>query len=358
VGSGVGERELIDKLVETLGETPSINFHGEHRGRTSDSGVGTIIDIDIEGRPFKLIVEVKGSGFPRDVREAVWRLRDRHRGETADIHEAIPVFVSEAVSPGARDVLRKERIGYFDESGSLHIPAPGVFVLIDRPMAKRQKRLVNSVFQGRRAQIVHAAWVTPAEWFGVRELAEQARVSPATASQTLIEMERRDWVEARGSGPAKERRLSDRTALLDAWSEYQRTAKPAPMRRYYVPGGQVAQVLAKLDDAAQRVGADYEVTGQVAGQAYSPYMTRISQVQCRIGADRIDDLLSSIDGRSVSEGWNLSVIDVEGQGDFAFSQRIDGVCMADPLQAYLDLLQGGGRAREFAEHLRRERLEA
>jgi hypothetical protein len=183
-------------------------------------------------------------------------------------------------------------------------------------------------------------------------------VSPATASQTLIEMERRDWVETRGSGPAKERRLSDRKALLDTWSEYQRTTKPAPMRHYYVPGGQIAQVLAKLDEAAQGAGVDYEVTGPVAGQAYSPYMTRISQVQCRVGADRVENLLASIDARSVNEGWNLSVIEVDGQGDFAFSQRIDGAWMADPLQAYLDLLQGGGRAREFAEHLRREKLEA
>lgn len=355
----MSERGLIDRLVETLGEIPSARIHGEHRGSAADTGVDTVIDIDIDGHPVKLIVEVKSSGFPRDVREAIWRLRDRsYPGEMTSAQEIVPIFVSEAVSPGAREVLSKERIGYFDNSGSLHIPAHGAFVLIERPMAKRQKRVINSVFQGRRAQIVHAAWVAPAEWFGVHELADQARVSPATASQTLIEMERRDWVETRGSGPAKERRLSDRTALLDAWSEYQSTTKPAPMRHYYVPGGQVAQVLAKLDQAARRVGADYEVTGPVAGQAYSPYMTRISQVQCRVGAHRAEDLLASIDGRSVSEGWNLSVIEVEGQGDFAFSKRIDDVWMADPLQAYLDLLQGGGRAREFAEHLRREKLEA
>lgn len=352
------ERGLIDKLVETLADIPSAYIDNEHRHRTPDSGIDATIEMVIDGRPISLIVEVKSSGFPRDVREAVWRLRDRHRGATPNIAEAVPVFVSETVSPGARDVLRRERIGYFDDSGSLHIPAHGAFILIERPLAKRQKRTINSVFQGRRAQIVHAAWVTPDEWFGVHELAEQAKVSPATASQTLIEMERRDWVEARGSGPAKERRLSDRTALLDAWSEYQRTTKPAPMRHYYVPGGQVAQVLAKLQEAAREVGADYEVTGQVAGQAYSPYMTRISQIQCRIGADRIGELMSAIDARSVNEGWNLSVIEVEGQGDFAFSKQIDGVWMADPLQVYLDLLQGGGRAREFAEHFRREKLEA
>ncbi len=311
--------------------------------------------MQIDGRPIRLIVEAKRSGFPRDVREVVWRLRDRQRC-SVDYQDAVPLFASETVSPGAREVLRKEGVGYFDESGSLFIPAPGVYVLIDRPMIKRQQRRLGSVFAGRRAQVVHAAWVAR-DWFGVHELADRARVSPATASQTLTDMERRDWVEVRGSGPAKERRLSDRQALLDAWSEHQHSAKPSAARHYYVPGGQVGHVVAKLDRVAEQLGAEYEVTGPVAAQAYSPYLSRISQVQCRLAAQG-DALLKHMDARAVTEGWNLSVVDIAAPGELVFRQRLEGAWMADPLQTYLDLLQSGGRSREFAEHLRQERLVA
>jgi len=350
----VYERTLIDQLIDALRDIPGADVRHEQYADIAERDVDALIEMEIDGRPVTLIVEAKRSGFPRDVREVVWRLRDRLRGNAR--HDTVPIFASETVSPGAREVLRQERIGYFDESGSLFIPAPGAYVLIDRPMMKRQQRRLGSVFAGRRAQVVHAAWLVE-DWFGVHELADRAKVSPATTSQTLIDMERRDWVEVRGSGPAKERRLSDRRALLDAWSDHQRSAKPAPAQHYYVPGGQVAQVIAKLDAAAEELDAEYEVTGPVAAQAYSPYLSRISQVQCRLSA-RADDLLARMDARAVNEGWNLSVIETVAPGDLAFRRRMDGAWMADPLQTYLDLLQGGGRSREFAEHLRQERLAA
>jgi hypothetical protein len=60
--------------------------------------------------------------------------------------------------------------------------------------------------------------------------------------------------------------------------------------------------------------------------------------------------------RAVREGWHLGVIESESVGEFAFLQRINDAWFADPLQTYLDLLQGGGRSKEMAEHLRTEPL--
>jgi hypothetical protein len=76
--------------------------------------------------------------------------------------------------------------------------------------------------------------IANSDWFGVHEIAERAGVSPATASETLIAVERREWVEVRGAGPSKERRLNNPRALLDAWSNYQGSVKPKAVRHYYV----------------------------------------------------------------------------------------------------------------------------
>jgi len=350
------EQALVEQLNAALAEIPGAVLDPDVAILLQDGWADAVIDVAINGRSLRLFVLVKRSAFPRDVRESIWQLHE-HLREIPDINgQRVPMVASETVSPGARKHLQDARVGYFDESGSLYIPADGVYVLVDRPMAKRQKRSINAVFTGRRAQVLHAAWVCRREWFGVQDVAERAQVSPATASQTLTELERRDWVEVRGSGPTKERRLSDRRALLDAWAQHQRTSKPPEMRTYYVPESAVAPVVRKLDAVATQVGADYEITGAVAGQAHAPYMSHIGQIQCRIGAERADAVLAQMNARSVIDGWNLAVIRADSPSDFAFRERNEFGWIADPLQTYLDLLQGGGRSSEFADHLRAERL--
>jgi len=43
-------------------------------------------------------------------------------------------------------------------------------------------------------------------------------------------------------------------------------------------------------------------------------------------------------------------------GELLFRERISDAWLASPVQVYLDLLRGEGRAKEMAEHLRKERL--
>ena len=50
------------------------------------------------------------------------------------------------------------------------------------------------------------------------------------------------------------------------------------------------------------------------------------------------------------------VIEDTGKRDIAVGERIDGIAYAPPVQVYLDLMQGFGRAKELADHLRADRL--
>src|SRR5690606_33343139 len=106
-------------------------------------------------------------------------------------------LVAESLSPGAKELLRSEGVGYYDSGGSLYLPAPGAYIYIDKPPPKTLTKSVRTLFAGRRAQVLHALLVQHARWFGVTELAQQAMVSPATASQVLSELERFDWLEIR-----------------------------------------------------------------------------------------------------------------------------------------------------------------
>ena len=193
--------------------------------------------LHVAGKPIHALVELKKAVYPRDVRQLVWRIRDLARQQLAGESggEPLAVLVAESISPGAKELLRAERVGYYDSGGSLYLPARGAYLYVDRPPPKSLSRSMRSLFTGRRAQVLHGLLVRHQDWFGVKDLAEQALVSPATASQVLTEMERFDWLESRGQGPSKQRHLREPAALLDTWAKQLSSIRPPALRRYFVP---------------------------------------------------------------------------------------------------------------------------
>lgn len=355
------ERELLDGLVDAIGGLPEGQawIGGREVAIGPRGRVDAIVEALIAGRPLQLVVEAKREAFPRDVRETIWQLRN-HLAHLADgDREIVPFFVARAISPGARDILREEGVGFYDLGGTLYIPAKQAFVYIDRPAPRKSRKIFDSVFQGQKARVVQAVFARRNDWLSVKEIAENTEVSPATASATLSEMERREWVDVEGAGPSKLRRLRSPRLLLDAWVKYIADQKPPKFERYYVPGADAEQLAQRLDEACREAGAAYAVTSEAAAQVYAPYLSSISQVRCRIvPGPRQRDVLDILQARPVSEGWNLGVIETRARGDITVGERIGGICLAEPLQVYLDLLQGTGRSKEMAAHLRTERLEA
>lgn len=344
--------KLDDRLIYELAE--ALRLIGFEAQRIEDDmpggeGVDAYMDISTPELVVKLAIEVKSSGFPRDIKAALYGMQ-RFMGSNA--MPVIPVILAPIISPGARDVLKEHRVGYFDRSGSLYLSGRGIHIQIDKPPTKKQTRIASAIFVGRRAQVIHAAWVSDEEWFGVHELAERSGASAATASQTLIALEQQDFAESRGSGPAKQRRLKDRRALLDAWSEQRTRAKPLPLQRYYAPQISPGAIAAALDEACRSLDTRYEVTGAAAGNIHAPHLTTVSRLECRLPPIMADAVMDRVGARRVQEGWNVGVIEAGSDIDFAFTERHHGFCIADPLQCYLDLLQGGGRSKELAAHLR------
>jgi hypothetical protein len=354
------EKDLIGHFLSALQEVPDTTANIASTEVSSSNGrADALIDAQIGGESVLLLVEAKRSAFPRDVREAVWQLRNYLAHHSSAARQIVPMVIAESISPGARSLLRQEHIGYYDTGGSLYVPARGAYLFVDKPIPKRHARSLSALFAGRRAQVLQAMWEDRQGWFGVHAIARRASVSPATASETLIALERREWVISKGSGPAKERRLADPRGLLDAWTAYQTAARPVPLRHYYVPGPKIDELVHHLDRSSEEHGATYAITGAVAAQAYAPYLSNISQLHCRLSAGAAAEaVLESLEARPVREGWNLGVIESKSAGEFAFRERINDAWFASPLQTYLDLLQGAGRSKEMAEHLRNERLSA
>ncbi|WP_374692517.1 hypothetical protein [Accumulibacter sp.] len=356
------ERQLIARFVDALRELPEVDAdlehwepaikHGDRRGHDAQ------VDLRVAGKSFVLLIEAKKTVFPRDVRQVIWQFREASHGlPKGQGEEHLSLLVAESISPGAKELLRSERVVYYDSGGSLFLPAPGAYLYIDRPPPKTLAKSVRALFSGRCAQVLHALLVQHRDWFGVTELAQQAMVSPATASQVLTELERFDWLVSRGQGPSKERHLREPAALLDAWAKQLASIQAPTLRRYYVPATKADTLPMRIGEAFDAHDVQYAVSHEAAAQRYAPFLSRVSQKRTRvlIGANA-DAAIGDLGARFVNEGANLAVIEAKSPGELLFSEKVGGLWLASPIQIYLDLLRGEGRSKEMAEHFRKERI--
>ena len=353
-------RQLIARFVDALRELPEVDAdleHWEPASKHGDRGHDAQVDLHVAGKSFVLLIEAKKTVFPRDVRQVIWQFREASHGRPTGQGEPLSLLVAESISPGAKELLRSERVGYYDSGGSLFLPAPGAYLYIDKPPPKTLARSVRALFSGRRAQVLHALLIQHRDWFGVTELAQQAMVSPATASQVLTELERFDWLESRGQGPSKERHLREPAALLEAWAKQLASIRPPTLRRYYVPSAKADTLPMRIGEAFDAHDVQYAVSYEAAAQRYAPFLSSVSQVRTRvlISAD-VEAAIGDLGARFVTEGANLAIIEAKSPGELLFREKVGGLWLASPIQIYLDLLRGEGRSKEMAEHFRKERI--
>ena len=186
----ITERRLVEQFLEALRALPEVRAElepGQPRGPEPDRGYDAQVGLWVAGKPVTVLIEARKALYPRDVRQVLWRLREfsRRWPREPQAHETVLLLIAESISPGAKELLRDEQVGYYDSGGSLFLPARGVYLYVDKPPPKPVSKSMRSLFSKRRAQVLHALLMRHEDWFGVTALAGQARVSPATASQVL-----------------------------------------------------------------------------------------------------------------------------------------------------------------------------
>lgn len=357
----VTNRRLLDQFLATLNELPEVRARLDPPVRFDGQVTGhdARVEVRANGKTATLLIDMKKVLYPRDARQALWKFQEFSRRCLQFSEERKPVsfLVARSISPGAKDLLRYERVGYYDSGGSLFLPAVDIYVYVDKPPPKNLSKSIKSLFLGCRAQVLHMLLMRHGEWLGVKEAAAQARVSSSTASQVLARLERLDWVVSRGRGPAKERNLREPGALLDEWAKQLAVLRPLALRRYFVPSLRAEGLIQKFAEACTANKAEYAITHEAAGQRYAPYLSAVTQLRCRLmlGAPA-DRVLAALDARVADDGANLVVIDVRSSGELLFRDQMAGIWLASPVQVYLDLMLGEGRAKDMAKHLRQERI--
>ena len=131
------EGPLLDQFLEALRGLPEA--HAELgpplRSGGSERGYDARVDLWVGGEAATLLIEVKKALYPRDVRQALWQFQEfaRRWPQSSEGRQTVSFLVAQSISPGAKDLLKNERVGYYDSGGSLFLPAEHIYVYVEKP---------------------------------------------------------------------------------------------------------------------------------------------------------------------------------------------------------------------------------
>lgn len=306
------------------------------RPGAGDAGAGLLIRL---GDGAVLYLEIKTLHAPQRV---------QHRSD------AFELLVLRKGTRRLHDELRRAGSNFVDTSGTVHLSLPNI--LVDRtnlrvPATRGAVRRSFDPFSDRGSLIPRTLLQAAPEGrtWGVRELAGEAGVSPATATRVVRDLERHG-VQVRRRGRKAAVRLADAGALFAAWTRsYDWTRNPGVA--FNAAMGNPGRFLAQLGRAWR--GPRWALTLHAGAARVAPIST---WTRAHLYVDVADP--STLVEVGEAQGWEPA----EG-GDVVLLkpwyrtsvwhglQQIQELPVVSSLQLALDLWHYPLRGREQAEHL-------
>jgi hypothetical protein len=344
------ERRAAETLKAFLGTIPQLSLaHMSFIGESgqADNGVDIVAETEFAGRPMRLVVEVKSNGQPRMAHQAAYQLK-RYLGQSGQ--EGVPMFMAPYLSEQSQAACREEGIAYLDFEGNARIAFDTVF--IDRQVEGKpdpERRALRSLFKPKSARILRVLLNEPARAWRVTELAEAAKVSLGLVSTIGTALRDREWADQSDQGLY----VKDPSGLLDEWARNYEPPKGEEVRLYtHLHGKALSERLRDLEGKEGRVA----LASFSAADWYAPFVRQSSSYfyADEKGLGALQTLLSL---SSPAKGANI-VVRVPDEDGVLDDARVaaPGIVATSPVQTYLDLMAGGERGIEGAEHLKDQLL--
>jgi hypothetical protein len=326
--------DLVSRLLrQALGSRASVDLVCPSG---PDSGVDLLIQLD-DGPVLSL--EIKTLDTPRLV----------HRQS-----DASELLVVRRATRRLHDELRRAGLNFVDTTGTVHLSLRNI--LVDRtnlrvPMVRGAVRQSFDPFSDRGSMIVRKLLETPPgeRTWGVRELATEAGVSPATATRVVREIADHGVHVAR-RGRSAEVRLLDAHALFTAWTQvYDWTRNPSVA--FNAPMGDPVRFFRQMAKAwngprwALGLHAGASRVAPIATWTRAHLYVDVPDAAALIG-------VGEAQGWEVAEGGNVVLLKPWYRRSVWHGlQQAGGLPVVSSLQLALDLWHYPLRGREQAEHL-------
>jgi hypothetical protein len=231
----------------------------DSRVRVGDAVFDLAITCELAGWPARLLVRGQAHGYPRDVRNALWKVAAARNLEQPV--PDLPMIAAPAITAASRKLLRAGHVGYYDAGGSLFVELPGATFQVDRLAPRENRRVLTNPYRGSSARVLETLLDAPERVWHLDDLAGEAYVSVSTAHQVCSFLEARGWMRKEGRGPRATRMLAQPGALLDAWAEAH-SLGIYDLRRYAHPTVGSWEAFHRLSEAFWRCRIHYGLTLQ------------------------------------------------------------------------------------------------
>jgi hypothetical protein len=287
-----------------------------------------------------VLVEVKSSGQPRVVREAVNQLL-QYRSKYPEVYG---VVVAPYVSPQAARICVEEGIGYLDLAGNCRLSFQRIYVeRAGRPNPTPQRRDLRSFYSPRATRVLRVLLLDPRKTWRLQPLAQEAGVSLGQVFNVKKLLVDREWIRSGEEGL----RLVEPASLLTEWSENYNVRRNTGRDFYALdsPG----EMEARLANTCREAGIRYALTAFSAAARLAP-MVRYQRVFAYAQGD-VDDVARRLSLKEVPSGANVTLLSPYDEGVLYGATDVDGVQIVSAVQAYLDLIGYRGRGEEAATFL-------
>ncbi len=310
-----------------------------------------VIDFDvivqIDKKPYDLMVEVIGKGTPLSIKAAIESLRkiipDR-KSETLYGVVAAP-FISDV----GRQLCCEARMGCIDLAGNCYLNFGSVYLEIKGNPNPSPYKPKFSLFSPKSSRISRVLLSNVMKLWQVQELAKEADVSLGLASKIKDQLKEEGFL-------IEENRLLKLIApdrLLDAWSQgysYKRNR----LYEFYSNSN-----VATIEWAVQSNCLNNNIKCALSlfsGAARVAPHVRMDKAFIYVEKG-IDQLAKTLDLKPVATGPNVMLLEPYDQSVFYKTQKIGEDIIVSNIQLYLDLKRYKGRGEEAAEFLKQARLD-
>jgi len=303
--------------------------------------VDATIPVSVEGQIYTLILAVKSSGEPRQVRAMIHFL-----GECLPlVEQGYGIIAAPYLSEDSVRLCRESGLGHLDLSGNCFLNFDRVF--IERrlfPNASKEKRRLRSLYSPRASRVLRVLLTEPGRSWMIKDLAGQARVSLGMAfkvKERLLDLEY-------AAGEGKKVRLARPLALLTEWGRHY----PSGISRAvdYFGYGNYSDLEKQVLELCRERGIPHALT-LFSGAGRLVPAIRFNRGFVYVGKE-LDSVAERLAFKPVPAGANITLLEPYDEGVWYGVRDVGGTAVVSDAQLYLDLTgfpEGQDAARTFLE---------
>jgi len=332
-------RQVVRNFEALLPSEWTITTLAEPAGRGRADLVAIVRGPD--GAEATLVVAAKRTLLPRDAADVVIQLRSY--AERAGLKDASLVVAAPFLSETAREQVAGLNANYIDSTGNILIRAQRPALFIKQGGATKDPWPSDETLRtlkGRGAGRALRALLDFQPPYGIREIAQRAKVPIGSLSRTIDLLDRDGLITKDGRGPITD---LDWEGVIRRWAKDYDVTSTNQVTTFLEPRG-----LPALSTKLGKLKRGYAVTGAFAAQRFSPV------APTRLAVIYVNDVIGwseRLDLRPTDSGANVWLLEPYDDVVFDRTTTREGAVCVSPTQLAVDLLTGPGRDPSEGEEL-------